>query len=293
MFVRKLIQLLGILFCTAAFVPLALAKKTERPVLPAKITQANSVYVDCVCPRGLAVARDTALQQLESWGRFQISQQRRQADLVFLFSGNPYLGDYITRDGPDKRPVAVDFTIMTVIDPNTGQTLWTDSRRWGSLRVRGATKDLIEELRQQMENQVKRWSLDDILMCGVTPVYAGFAHLSPEEALAISNSETVKVSGTPDHLMLASPDAPAFCKHAEFLFSAERRIIGFEVFASRADDLNVGEVLQHADRFNFVGGKYASGDQIYFNAQSKDQKILIQFNLDGHRSILSLVSYFY
>jgi hypothetical protein len=281
---RKFIRLLGILFCAAVLIPSALARKTERPPLPAKIMQANSVYVDCVCPRGLAVARDIALQQLQSWGRFRISQQRRQTDLVFLFSGNPYLGDYVTRDGPDDRPVKVDFT---------GQTLWTDSRRWGSLRVRGATKDLIEELRQQMEEQVKRWSLNDILLCSVTPVYAGFAHLSPEEALAKSNSGSAKVSGAPEDLILTSPDAPAFCKRAEFLLNPERRIIGFKVCASRADDLDVGEVLQRADQFDFAGAKYSGSDQVYFNAQSKDRKILIQFNVDGHRSILSLVSFFY
>jgi hypothetical protein len=290
---RKCIRLLGIFFCAAVLVPSALAKKTERPLLQDKIMQANSVYVDCVCPRGLAVARDTALQQLQSWGRFQISQQRRQTDLVFLFSGNPYLGDYITRDGPDNRPVKVDFTIMTVIDPNTGQTLWTDSRRWGILRVRGATKDLIEEFRQQMEEQLKRWTLDDILLCSVTPVYAGFAHLSPEEALAKSNSGSERVSGTPEHLLLTSPDAPAFCKRTEFLLNPERRIIGFEVLVSRADDLDVGEVLRRADQFDFAGGKYSNGEQVYFNAQAKDRKILIQFNVDGRRSILSRVSFFY
>jgi hypothetical protein len=289
---RKFIPLLAILFSATVLISSALAKKTGRPPLPAKIMQANSVYVDCVCPRGLAVARDTALQQLQSWGRFRISQQRRETDLVVLFSGNPYLGDYVTRDGPDDRPVSVDFTIMTVIDPNTGQTLWTDSRRWGSLRVRGATKDLIEELRQQMEEQVKRWSLNDVLLCSVTPVYAGFAHLSPEEALARSNSGAAKVSGTPEHLILTSPDAPAFCKRAEFLFNPDHRIIGFKVFVSRADDLDVAEVIQRADQFDFAGGKY-SNEQVYFNAQSKDRKILIQFNVDGHRSILSLASFFY
>jgi hypothetical protein len=290
---RKWAQLLVVIFCTAAFVPLALAKKIEHGSLPEKIMRANSVYVDCVCPRALSAAQGTALQELQSWGRFQISQDRRQTDLVFLFSGNPYLGDYITRDGPDKRFVAIEFTIMTVIDPNTGQTLWTDSRRWGSWRVRGATKDLIGELREQMEDQTKRWSLDEILMCGVTPVYAGFAHLTPEEALAKSDSGTGKVSGTADHLMLTSPDAPDFCKRAQFVFSPEHRIVGFEVFASRADDLDIGNVLQRADRFEFTGGKYASGDQVYFSAQSKDKKILIQFDVEGHRSVLSRVSFFY
>jgi hypothetical protein len=290
---RKLIRLLGILLCAAFLVPSALARKTELPLVPTKIMQANSVYVDCVCPRGLASARETALQQLQSWGRFHISQQRRQTDLVFLFSGNPYLGDYVTRDGPDDRPVKVDLTIMTVIDPNTGQTLWTDSRRWGSLRVRGATKDLIEELRQQMEGQVKKWSLNEILLCGVTPVYSGFAHLTPEEALAKSNSGTAKVSGTPENLILSSPDAPAFCKRAEFLLGPEHRIIGFKVFASRTDELDVDEVVQRADQFDFAGGKYSNSEQVYFNAQSKDRKILIQFTVDGHRSVLSLVSFFY
>lgn len=255
--------------------------------------RANSVYVDCVCPRGLAVARDTALQQIQSWGRFQISEQRRFTDLVILFSGNPYMGDYVTRDGPDNRPVKVDFTIMTVIDPYTGQTLWTDSRRWGSLRVRSATKDLIEELRQQMEEQVKRWSLNDVLICSVTPVYTGFAHLSAEEARAKSDTGTAQVSGTPEHLMLTSVDAPAFCKRAEFVFSPERRIIGYAVVTSRADDLDVGEVLQRADQWDFTGGKYSGSDQIYFNAEGKDKKILIQFNVQGQKQTLSRVFYFY
>jgi hypothetical protein len=159
--------------------------------------------------------------------------------------------------------------------------------------VRGATKDLIEELRQQMEGQVKKWSLNEILLCGVTPVYAGFAHLTPEEALAKSNSGTAKVSGTAEDLILSSTDAPAFCKRAEFLLNPERRIIGFKVFASRADELDVDEVVQRADQFDFAGGKYSNSEQVYFSAQSKDRKILIQFNVDGHTSILSLVSFFY
>jgi hypothetical protein len=290
---KQLIRLLGVLVLVAAFVPSAPAKKTERPPLPTKIMQATSVFVDCVCPQGLAVARETALQQLQNWGRFQISEQRWQSDLIVLFSGNAYIGDYITRDGPDERPVVVDFTIMTVIDPKTGQSLWTDSRRWGSLRVRSATKDLIQELRQQMEDQARRWNLNDILACSVTAVYGGFAHLLFEEAVAKLDTGATKVSGTKDHLVVSSPEAPSFCKYAEFIFGPDRRIIGFTVLATRADNLDVGEVLEHADRFDFSGGKYAGGDQVYFNAQSRDQKILIQFNVAGHTPSLSLVSYLY
>jgi len=290
---RKPVQLLFILCFAGAFVLPAFAKKTEHPPLPAKIMQADSVYVDCVCPRALAAAQETALHELQSWGRFKMSEDRRHTDLVFLFSGNPYLGDYITRDGPDKRPVAIESTIMTVIDPNTGKSLWTDSRQWGSWRIKGATKDLIEELRQQMEGQTKRWSLNDLLMCSVTPVYAGFAYLAPDEALAKSGSGTGVVFGSPDHLTLASPDAPDFCKRAQFVFNSQHRIVGFEVIATRADSLEIGEVLQRADRFDFSGGKYSNGDHVFFSAQSKDKKVLIQFDAEGHRSVLSRVTYFY
>jgi len=241
----------------------------------------------------LVAAREAALRQLRDWGRFEIAENHRQADLIFLFSGNPYLGDYITRDGPDNRPVKIDSTIMTVIDPDTGQSLWTDSRQWGALRIKGATKDLIEELRDQMEGETKKWSLNDVLMCGATPVYAGFAHLTPDEALAKADPGTAKAYGTRDRLTLSSPDAPAFCKRAEFVFSADHRIVGFEVIASQADDLNVSEVLQRADRFDFTSGKYGNGDQVYFIAQSKDKKIVIQFDIEGLRTVLSRVSYSY
>ena len=88
--------------------------KASRPLLSPKIMQADTVFLDCTCPRALAAARKRALQQLQQWGRFRLVESLRQADLVFLFSGNKYLGDYLTRDGPDKRPVEIESTIMTV-----------------------------------------------------------------------------------------------------------------------------------------------------------------------------------
>jgi hypothetical protein len=73
---------------------------------------------------------------------------RRHADLVFLFSANRYLGDYATREGPDTRPVFIEVTYMNVIDPSTGESLWSDSRRWLAARRRTCFwkfKDQLEE----------------------------------------------------------------------------------------------------------------------------------------------------
>jgi len=144
-----------------------------------------------------------------------------------------------------------------------------------------------------MEEQVTKLSLDDILLCSVTPVYAGFEHLTAEEALARADAGSTKVSGTADHLILSSPEAPAFCKSAEFVFGRDHRITGFEVVATRADDLQADEVLQHADRFDFNGGTYTGGEQVYFSARSKDKKMLIEFEADNHKMVLARVSYFY
>jgi hypothetical protein len=120
--------------------------------LPAKIRQAKSVAIVCdACPRDMAKARKAAFVQMLDWNRFTLEPDPQKADLVILFSANPYLGDYVTRDGPDKRLVAVVTTYMNVIDPHTGENLWGDSQRAGAWYVASATRDLIRAFREQLE----------------------------------------------------------------------------------------------------------------------------------------------
>src|ERR1700730_6552368 len=156
-------------------------KKNETPPLSAKILQAKTVYLDCDCRKEMAVSVPSALAELLDWGRYQLSPDRHQADLILLYSMNPYLGDYLTRDGPDKRPALVDYTILTVIDGHTGQYLWTDYKRWGYMLVSGASKSLMHEFRMVVAQQIKSRTLDDLLQCSSSPAYAAFAHLTPEE----------------------------------------------------------------------------------------------------------------
>jgi hypothetical protein len=124
--------------------------------LPPKVIDAKTVAIYCQpCPRGLAAASRMAFEQLLDWPRFEIVPDPDKADLILMFSANPYLGDYITRERPDERPVSVDITYMTVVDPNTGDTLWSDSKQWGSMFVAKATRDLIAEFRQQLEEETQ------------------------------------------------------------------------------------------------------------------------------------------
>jgi hypothetical protein len=122
--------------------------------LPQKLVQATSVYIDCdACPRGMSAAWQAAFDELEDWKRFDITPDPKKADVIFLFAANPYLGDYVTRDGPDKRPVYIRITYMNAVDPKTGENLWGDSRDWGSLFVARATRDLIKELKSRLEEE--------------------------------------------------------------------------------------------------------------------------------------------
>lgn len=92
---------------------------------------------------------------------------------------NPYLGDYLTRDGPDKRPALVDYTILSVIDGHTGELLWNDYRRRAYMLVALASRELVHEFRMTVVNEIKSLTLDDLLQCGSSTVYAGFGRLTP------------------------------------------------------------------------------------------------------------------
>jgi hypothetical protein len=276
-------------------VPSAAAQSPDdgSPAL-GKIKQADTVAIDCsACPRALAEAGKAATQELTAWSRFRIVEDPQKADLIFMFSANPYMGDYLTRKGPDKRPVKINGVIMTVIDPHTGRELWSDSRTWGSWRVGGATKDLIEELRSQMEVESRKWTVEDVFACSGAPAYQPFAFLTPDAALTKSGVGIGRIPDAPDRLRVSPPGAPDFCKRAQLMIGANDKIAGFEVVATQSETLDVADILEHADRYEFTSGKDPSSQRVYFAARSRDKRILIQFEVQGHRMILSRVTYSY
>jgi hypothetical protein len=259
-----------------------------------KVKKATSAAIDCSdCPRSLANAGKAAKQALAVWDRFRLVDDAKQADILFILSGNPYIGDYLTRKGPDERPVRIDSTFVTVIDPRTGEELWSDSRNWGSWRVSGATKALIEELRGDLEAETKKWALADIFRCSTTPAYQSFAFLTRDLALAKPGSGVRAIDDAPNRLTVNSPDAPDFCRRAQLVIGADNKITRFEVVALASDALDVADVLEQADQFDFTSGKDPRTQKVYFTARSKDRKVLIQFDIEGRQTVLSRVSYFY
>jgi hypothetical protein len=259
-----------------------------------KIKQANTAAIDCsACPRSLANAGKAGQQALGTWNRFRLVEDPKQADILFIFSGNPYLGDYVTRKGPDQRPVKIDSTFVTVVDPHTGEELWSDSRNWGSWRMGNATRALIDELRSELEVETKKWTLDDVFRCSATPAYQSFAFVTRDAALAKAGSGVRAIDDAPNRLNVNSHDAPDFCKRAQLVIGVDNRIARFDVVALQSDGLDVADILEQADHFDFSSGKDPRTQRVFFTARTKDKKVLIQFDVQGHRTVLSSVGYFY
>jgi hypothetical protein len=163
----KNLWLISLLFVFAAGV---IAKDKHLP-LPPQIAAAKTVYIDN--QSGMANIGDKAYQQLVKWGRFQVIQDRKSADLILLLSAKAYDGGYVTTGGgttgnidskgninTTNEPtythhVSVNYTFLTVVDPKTGDNLWSDSKRWGNLYTgfHSATKGLIDELVKRVNEE--------------------------------------------------------------------------------------------------------------------------------------------
>jgi hypothetical protein len=112
-----------------------------------KILSAKTVYFDN--QTGVEAVGTAAVAQLRKWGRFQIVHDKKTADLILLLSADPYNGGYIifasgqtgTMDADGhieqdrvpnyNRQAPVRDAYLTVIEPRSGQNLWSESHVWG------------------------------------------------------------------------------------------------------------------------------------------------------------------
>ena len=114
-----------------------------------RILSAKTVFFDN--QTGSDAVGNSTLAQLKKWGRFQIILDRKNADLIFLLSADPYNGrtilmsggqtgtidsrghveeDPIPHYGPQTR---TRYAYLTVIDARTGDKLWGEEHVWGGL----------------------------------------------------------------------------------------------------------------------------------------------------------------
>jgi hypothetical protein len=145
------------------------AQTQKQLPLRLRLLLAKSVYFDN--QTGVATVGDKALVRLKKWGRFQLVQNRKKADLILLLTADPYKGGYIITSGgqkdtidkdghieedrvPNYMPLApVRHVYLTVIDPHTGENLWSGSHHWGGLLTgfNSAGERLITKLQKELK----------------------------------------------------------------------------------------------------------------------------------------------
>jgi len=137
---------LPVLAALASTIAPSAAQPQKKLARSPRIQSAKPVYFEN--KTGVDAVGNKALAQPKRWGRFQIVKERKQADLIFILSADPYNGGYI-------RQAPVRYVFLTVLDPKTGDTLWSDSHRWGGLLTgfNTAGEHLIKKLETKPRNR--------------------------------------------------------------------------------------------------------------------------------------------
>jgi hypothetical protein len=143
----------------ACFVALLLSVTAfagKKLPLSAKVTTAKTVYIEN--RSGYASIGDKAFDELSKWGRFKIVSEKKDADLIVLLTSRTEEGgSTATSNTVGNTTVtnisdgSVSVTELSLIDPSTGDVLFSDSRPWG--KFKSATVGIIKELRKRVEGK--------------------------------------------------------------------------------------------------------------------------------------------
>jgi hypothetical protein len=113
----------------------------------------------------------SALDELKKWGKYKLVSDKKDADLIFLLSADPYRGGELLlasgqtgtiQDGHLHEDTVPNYTkssptrevYLTVIDSTTGANLWSDKHVWGGLLTgfNSAGARLVKKLKSQTKN---------------------------------------------------------------------------------------------------------------------------------------------
>ena len=164
--ISESVPLMLILTCFLASVPACGQKQMAQSP---RILSAKTVYFDN--QTGSDAVGKNALAQLKKWGKFQIVAERKQADLIFLLSADPYKGGnvifasgqtgsvengHVTEDAVPNynKQSPTRYAYLTVIDPKTRDNLWSDKHQWGGLLT--GSNSVGERLIKELESQTKK-----------------------------------------------------------------------------------------------------------------------------------------
>jgi hypothetical protein len=147
-------SLLGVILCIAP-----LQARTQRTTLPEAVINARTVYIEN--ETGIPELEYTAILELQKWGRFELAESRAKADLTMrLDKGNrvralPEGQHPSAQDtkGAGDSSVPKGYTRISLLNPKTGTTLWSDLQKTENSKVRNG--HLLDGLRKAFDDYEK------------------------------------------------------------------------------------------------------------------------------------------
>jgi hypothetical protein len=144
--------------------PILVQANEKRPALPTNVLNARTIYVDNHTTS--AELQNTAYTELSKWGRFQVVDTPQKADIVLQLSN----GNYVKFVPGGENPPAYDpkggkqawmgadeavppgSTRISLIDPKSGNSLWSDIRKTDNPK---AATHMLDGLRSAFEQNEK------------------------------------------------------------------------------------------------------------------------------------------
>jgi hypothetical protein len=160
---------ISLMFILTGFLALAPVRGQKQMTQSPRILSAKTAFFDN--QTGSDAVGKNALAQLRKWGKFQLVTDRKQADLIFLLSADPYKGGnvtfasgqtgsvengHVTEDAAPNynKQSPTRYAYLTIIDPKTGDNLWSDKHLWGGLLT--GFNSVGERLIKELESQTKK-----------------------------------------------------------------------------------------------------------------------------------------
>lgn len=166
--IARLVAASLVLLATLLLMTLSARTDDKRPALPASVSSASTVFVENQTTSAQLLY--TAYIAISKWGRFQIVDTPKKADIVLCLSGGssvklvsgerqastpepaktePKAVKQIVTAAPDIA-VPAGSTRISLIDPKTGNSLWSDIRKTDSPRV---ATHMLDGLREAFDHQ--------------------------------------------------------------------------------------------------------------------------------------------
>lgn len=138
----------GTIAVFALLLPISSAGKKHSDLAP-KILSAQSVYF--INRTGSVAVGREALERLKKWGRFQIVNDPKGADLILVLDVEPYKNGNIIFSGGQtgsindhgelkedpvpnyNKQAPTRYAYLTVISPRSRRALWSADHQWGGL----------------------------------------------------------------------------------------------------------------------------------------------------------------